>query len=52
MQKRKTVFVSFFYKNSIIRYIGPDKKVVDNPTEEYILDMAQNAISEAYVYWD
>ena len=42
----------YFYKDSIIRYIDDNGRVFDNPEEQYILDKGQDAISEAYVYWD
>ena len=38
----------YFYKNSLVRYIGPDGAVVDNPVESAFLEQAEQAVFEAY----
>lgn len=39
----------YFYKNSLVRYIGPDGVTVDNPVEGLGLQYASLALAEAYI---
>ena len=38
----------YFRTNQLVRYIGPDENVINNPTSEAMLDLGRYVLSEAY----